>query len=209
MRMSAAELVAHHRARIGVEGVAVRVVFPDQAAMIAFRDELLLEANEIPRGATRLVRTIDLKEGPEPNRPVLELVDGDSRTHRFFVSRENLIRATAAIPLSHPPIVAEVLGSLPEPDVSPEKEADAERRDDLLELAHLHTRLGRAENAIRQQRRQLNTLRSAFAERFIYPNGRFPSYCCQRCGDQIGWLGRAFQAVGLPLHTCRTVREEA
>jgi len=34
----------------------------------------------------------------------------------------------------------------------------------------------------------------------------YPSSCCQKCGDQIGWLGRFFQALGLPLHKCQPHR---
>lgn len=29
----------------------------------------------------------------------------------------------------------------------------------------------------------------------------FPSWCCQRCGDNIGWVGR-FIFLGI-LHTCK------
>ncbi len=29
-----------------------------------------------------------------------------------------------------------------------------------------------------------------------------PSYCCQRCGESIGWLGRLWQALRLPIHQC-------
>jgi len=27
---------------------------------------------------------------------------------------------------------------------------------------------------------------------------RYPSYCCQKCGELIGWLGRA-----MPFHKCK------
>lgn len=30
----------------------------------------------------------------------------------------------------------------------------------------------------------------------------YPSYCCQHCGECIGWLGRIFQAIGFRLHKC-------
>lgn len=29
-----------------------------------------------------------------------------------------------------------------------------------------------------------------------------PSHCCQRCGDPIGWLGRFWQGLRVPLHSC-------
>lgn len=29
-----------------------------------------------------------------------------------------------------------------------------------------------------------------------------PSYCCQKCGERIGWLGRFFQFIHLPTHVC-------
>jgi hypothetical protein len=31
---------------------------------------------------------------------------------------------------------------------------------------------------------------------------KHPSWCCQKCGAQIGWLGRFFQLLRVPLHTC-------
>lgn len=31
-----------------------------------------------------------------------------------------------------------------------------------------------------------------------------PSYCCHRCGEPIGWIGRAFQWFGL-FHRCTAV----
>jgi hypothetical protein len=27
---------------------------------------------------------------------------------------------------------------------------------------------------------------------------KYPSYCCQKCGELIGWLGRA-----MPFHKCK------
>ena len=30
-----------------------------------------------------------------------------------------------------------------------------------------------------------------------------PSYCCQKCGEQIGWIGRFFQSIRVPLHRCK------
>jgi hypothetical protein len=29
-----------------------------------------------------------------------------------------------------------------------------------------------------------------------------PSYCCQKCGEQIGYIGRFFQFIRIPLHRC-------
>jgi len=29
-----------------------------------------------------------------------------------------------------------------------------------------------------------------------------PSYCCPKCGEQIGWTGRFFQFIRIPLHRC-------
>jgi len=88
-------------------------------------------------------------------------------------------------------------------------EADTERKDDLLELAHIHTRLNRVDGTLRRQQRQISALTATYVKRFVHPNGRFPSYCCQRCGEQIGWIGRAFQAIGVLRHACHVEREEA
>jgi hypothetical protein len=30
------------------------------------------------------------------------------------------------------------------------------------------------------------------------PDIKYPSYCCQKCGELIGWLGRA-----MPFHKCK------
>ena len=30
-----------------------------------------------------------------------------------------------------------------------------------------------------------------------------PSYCCPKCGEQIGWTGRFFQFIRVPLHRCK------
>ena len=30
----------------------------------------------------------------------------------------------------------------------------------------------------------------------------YPSYCCQRCGEMIGWLGRI-----MPFHKCKEKNE--
>ena len=32
----------------------------------------------------------------------------------------------------------------------------------------------------------------------------YPFYCCQKCGEQIGWIGRFFQFLRVPLHRCET-----
>ena len=32
---------------------------------------------------------------------------------------------------------------------------------------------------------------------------KYPSSCCQKCGAGIGWLGRFFQFVRVPIHKCR------
>ena len=30
-----------------------------------------------------------------------------------------------------------------------------------------------------------------------------PSYCCSKCGEQIGYIGRFFQFLRIPLHRCK------
>lgn len=30
-----------------------------------------------------------------------------------------------------------------------------------------------------------------------------PSYCCPKCGEQIGYIGRFFQFLRIPLHRCK------
>jgi hypothetical protein len=30
-----------------------------------------------------------------------------------------------------------------------------------------------------------------------------PSYCCQKCGENIGYIGRFFQFLRIPLHRCK------
>jgi len=30
----------------------------------------------------------------------------------------------------------------------------------------------------------------------------YPSYCCPKCGEQIGYIGRFFQFICIPLHRC-------
>jgi hypothetical protein len=37
---------------------------------------------------------------------------------------------------------------------------------------------------------------------------KYPSWCCQRCGAEIGWIGRAWDFLGIRLHRCRTSREQ-
>ena len=34
-----------------------------------------------------------------------------------------------------------------------------------------------------------------------------PSYCCQKCGEQIGWIGRFFQFIRVPLHRCEETKK--
>ena len=31
---------------------------------------------------------------------------------------------------------------------------------------------------------------------------RYPFEYCQECGEQIGWIGRFFQFIRIPLHKC-------
>jgi hypothetical protein len=31
----------------------------------------------------------------------------------------------------------------------------------------------------------------------------YPSYCCPECGEQIGWTGKFFQFIRIPLHQCK------
>ena len=32
---------------------------------------------------------------------------------------------------------------------------------------------------------------------------RYPFEYCQKCGEQIGWIGRLFQFLRIPLHRCK------
>jgi len=32
---------------------------------------------------------------------------------------------------------------------------------------------------------------------------KYPSYCCQKCGEQIGWLGRFLHYMKLTIHKCK------
>jgi hypothetical protein len=34
-----------------------------------------------------------------------------------------------------------------------------------------------------------------------------PSYCCQKCGDPIGYIGRFFQFLRIPLHRCKETKK--
>jgi len=36
-----------------------------------------------------------------------------------------------------------------------------------------------------------------------------PSYCCQRCGECIGWMGRFFDFLGLFPHKCQALKKLA
>jgi hypothetical protein len=31
----------------------------------------------------------------------------------------------------------------------------------------------------------------------------YPFYCCPKCGEQIGYIGRFFQFLRVPLHRCK------
>jgi hypothetical protein len=33
---------------------------------------------------------------------------------------------------------------------------------------------------------------------------RYPFEYCQKCGDEIGWVGRFFQFIRVPFHRCET-----
>jgi len=35
----------------------------------------------------------------------------------------------------------------------------------------------------------------------------YPPYCCQKCGEQIGWIGRFFQFIRVPLHRCEETKK--
>lgn len=35
----------------------------------------------------------------------------------------------------------------------------------------------------------------------------YPPYCCQKCGDQIGYIGRFFQFIRVPLHRCEETKK--
>lgn len=201
MRMSPAELVSRHEPAMAVEGTRVVVTFRDPGPARAFRDVLVAESIEIPRSATRLVRTISLQEGPQPGRAVLELVDGDMRAHRFFVSIGDLKV------LSTVPLVAVTRGASTQ--TQPPERMRAEQLDDLIKRGDLERRLFDVESSVRIQRRRINTIMATYVERAHLPTGRFPSYCCQRCGDQIGWVGRVFQAIGVPLYACCIQRADA
>lgn len=219
MGMSAADLIRHLKPSTHVASSTVFVTFGDAEAAQAFDRQLWREANEIPRDVTRMIRSIDLEEGPEPGRAVLELVDGDGRAHRFFVYADDLTRlATIRLDARRKGgLIATI--ARPEPEATASDDCredgrdaaspDAERKDDLLELAHIHTRLDRADDRIRRQQRLINTIMATYVEREHLRTGRFPSYCCQRCGESIGWTGRALQAVGLRLHSCTFSPEQA
>lgn len=219
MRRSAADLIRQLKPSTHVASSIVFVMFGDADAAQAFERQLWREANEIPRDVTRMIRSIDLKEGPEPGRAVLELVDGDGRAHRFFVYADDLNRlATIRLEARREGgLIATIARPEPEAvasDGAPEDgteaaSPDAERKDDPLELAHIHTRLDRADDRIRRQQRLINTIMATYVERAHLRTGRFPSYCCQRCGESIGWTGRVFQAIGLRLHSCSFSPEQA
>lgn len=31
---------------------------------------------------------------------------------------------------------------------------------------------------------------------------KYPSYCCQDCGEAIGWLGLLLNKIYIPIHSC-------
>jgi predicted amidophosphoribosyltransferase len=35
----------------------------------------------------------------------------------------------------------------------------------------------------------------------------YPSYCCPKCGAQIGYIGRFFQFLCVPLHRCEETKK--
>ena len=35
------------------------------------------------------------------------------------------------------------------------------------------------------------------------PDIKYPSYCCQKCGEFIGWLGQV-----MPFHKCKETKHE-
>lgn len=39
-------------------------------------------------------------------------------------------------------------------------------------------------------------------ENGTYPHTPIPSWCCQKCGEEIGYLGRLFQFLHMDLHKC-------
>lgn len=105
--------------------------------------------------------------------------------------------------------IACIEGDSPQADATDQPERlRAEQLDDLIGRGDIERRLFDVENSVRIQRRRISTIMATYVERAHLPTGRFPSYCCQRCGEQIGWIGRAFQAVGLRLHTCRFQRAD-
>lgn len=38
---------------------------------------------------------------------------------------------------------------------------------------------------------------------------KYHSYCCQNCGELIGWIGRFFQVIGFKfIHKCNGIKIE-
>ncbi|MET3868294.1 hypothetical protein ABIC20_005603 [Methylobacterium radiotolerans] len=173
----------------------------------------------IPHGATRLIRSIDLKVGPEPSRAVLELVDGEQRAHRFFVTVSDLqeLATISLVARRQGGFVAQFSPCEGESSIvyrGPQNQGRtdhprAEPLDQFFKGGAIERRLFDVESSVRIQRRRVNALMATYVERARLPNGRVPASCCQRCGAPIGYLGRAFEAVGVAHHVCRAEREKA
>lgn len=65
------------------------------------------------------------------------------------------------------------------------------------ELRKLAERLGKGEAEV--VRDALNYYSNAVEE---WDRENRPSYCCQRCGDQIGWVGRLLNKIIPGWHRC-------
>lgn len=234
-KLSASELVTRHAPALSTKGTAITATFADRAVSQAFFDALLMDRhagyvqreNEaapkseegIPQDATRLIRSIDLKVGSEPNRAVLELVDGEQRAHRFFVTVSDLqeLATISLVARRRGGFVAQFSPCEGESSVvyrGPESQGrtdhpSAENLDQLFKGGAIERRLFDVESSVRIQRRRINALMATYAERARLPNGRVPASCCQRCSAPIGYLGRAFEAAGVPRHVCRAEREVA
>lgn len=37
----------------------------------------------------------------------------------------------------------------------------------------------------------------------VLSDRRYPNWCCQKCGVEIGYVGRVFMALGIVLHNCK------